>query len=114
MLAHGRVLLALPVGHSVPQLTPDVGLGFLATALRAKGFTVTILDCVCEKFGHDDFSRYVESHDFGAIGIKLFSSQLESGRRMLETIRRVSPGTITLLGGPHPSGSPEDVLSEMP
>lgn len=109
-----NVLLAQPVGQRVPQVTPDIGLGFLATSLRNRGHRVDLVDCVCEGFSQDDFARYLRANRFDVVGIKVFSTDLESTRQMLANVRLENPKAVTVIGGPHPSGSPEDVLLDVP
>lgn len=109
-----NVLLAQPVGQWVPQVTPDIGLGFLATSLRNRGHRVDLVDCVCEGFSQDDFARYLRANRFDVVGIKVFSTDVESTRQMLANVRVENPKAVTVLGGPHPSGSPEDVLLDVP
>ncbi len=108
------VLLALPIARGHPLVTPDLGLGFLATVLRDKGWNVAVRDFPCERLSLQAFAAYIDSNDFAVIGFKLFSNDLHSPREMMKTIRRLKPSTTIVLGGPHPSCSPEDVLIAFP
>lgn len=114
MLLNRKVLLTQPVIAGSTQATPSVGLAFLATALRRRDYEVTVLDCVLEEFTIDDFCRYVERNEFAVVGIQLFSMDLASARAMIEATKRIRPQTITILGGPHPSCDPDDVLRDYP
>ncbi len=114
MLLNKRVLLAQPIAHGIPQLTPDIGVGFLAARLRSYGYEVSALDCVREKTNLAEFTRFVKQGGFGVVGLKLFSTDIASARDMLEAVKQVSPHSVTLLGGPHPSGSPDEVLEQIP
>lgn len=114
MLMNKRVLLAQPIAHGIPQLTPDIGVGFLASRLREHGYEVSALDCVRERTTLAEFTRFVEQGGFGVVGLKLFTTDIASAREMFEAVKRIAPETVTLLGGPHPSGSPDEVLDQFP
>ncbi len=113
VLRNNNVLLAIPIGQGVPQVTPDLGLAFLATALRESGFQVSILDCQRNGFCLGDFEEYLRANDFSVVGLKIFSTELEVARQMLDAVQLMDSSTLTLLGGPHPSGSPGDVLVDI-
>ncbi len=115
MLINRRVLLVQPVlKGQLMQATPDLGLGFLATALRRDGYEVEILDCICKGWSIEDFAAYIKRHEFGMAGFKIFSLDLESARRMICALKEAHPQTHVVLGGPHPSCSPHDVLDTFP
>ena len=106
------VLLLAPPKHSYWGLAqyPPVGLGYLATAARNRGYGLRILDCVKEKFSLDDFAEFLRKNKFDVIGITVWSLALEEVGRSLEIIKRLTPETVTVIGGPHPSALPQKSL----
>jgi hypothetical protein len=59
-----KILLVKPVIKisGVYNISPPLGLGYLATALRRIGAQVDILDCVKEGFNFPKFLDYVKKY----------------------------------------------------
>ena len=114
MASAGHVLLVQPIIGGITQATPDLGLAYLATALRAHGYDVTILDCVRERFCQDDFLAYLQGKQFYAVGFKLFSLDMPSARRMMASVRTAYPDALVIAGGPHVSADPQAIFSDFP
>lgn len=110
-----KVLLVAPIKENFMGWAtfPPVGLGYIATALRKDSHEVEILDCIKEKFTQNDFRNYVETKKPDAVGFTVFSLALEEVKESLATIKRISPDTLTMVGGPHPSALPEKVLCHL-
>ncbi|MBI3939409.1 MAG: radical SAM protein [Acidobacteria bacterium] len=109
-----RVLLVLPIreGHNY-QVSPDLGILYLGTALQSKGFDVTLLDCPKEKFTFRDFKSFVEQGRFDVVGCRCYSRDHNYVNHHLNIVKQINPDTLTLVGGPHPSALPEFVLQSM-
>lgn len=110
-----KVLLVQPVreGDTI-QVSPDLGLLLLGTALSSKGFGVTLLDCPKNGMTFADFKNYLKSHIYDVIGFRCFSRDHNYVKHHLKIVRELLPDAITLAGGPHPSALPEFVLDSMP
>lgn len=110
-----KVLLALPVreGDNI-QISPDPGVLYLGTALKTKGYDVTVLDCPKEKMTFRGFRAYLESNHFDVVGFRCFSRDHNYVIKHLQLTRRILPEALTLVGGPHSSALPEYVMSSMP
>ena len=104
-----KVLLVKPISNSY-IITPPVGLGYIATALRKAGHGVQILDCNKEKLSFQDFERFVIQEEPDAIGFQVFSCDVDSVKRSLEIVKRINPSIITMIGGAHPSGAPQEAM----
>jgi len=106
-------LLISPVKETLGGLgeAPPLGLGYLATALRRAEQEVHILDCVNKKFTFEMFQNYISRCNFELIGITVYSAALKQVKRSLEIIKELTPETITIVGGPHPSAAPRHSLS---
>ncbi|MFH0913379.1 MAG: radical SAM protein [Candidatus Omnitrophota bacterium] len=107
-----RVLLIAPIKDNYWGIAqyPPVGLGYLATALRKSGHSVEILDCVKEKMSFTGLENFIKKNRFDIIGITVWSLSLKEVKRSLRIIKENSPGTVTVIGGPHPSALPEGSL----
>lgn len=100
-----RVLLCIPVSKTAYQATPDLGLGYLATALLKNGHEVKILDAFNLALDYNGFERHLKDYDPEVVGMKVFSRDLVSAKKCLEIVKRQRKKIITMVGGPHPSTS---------
>lgn len=95
--------------------SPPVGLGYLATALRKLGHEVDLKDCVIEGWDNGKTLTYIRARKPDIVGINVFSSALKSVKELTEMIKtEMSCPPMVILGGPHCSGVPEDVLPFFP
>lgn len=110
-----KVLLVLPIreGYNY-QVSPDLGILYLGTALKHRGLEVTLLDCPKERFTFRDFKTFLQEGGFDAVGFRCFSRDHNYVNHHLNIVRQVLPSALTLVGGPHPSALPEFVLKSMP
>jgi len=110
-----RVLLVLPIREGKNyQIAPDLGLLYLATALRSHGHDVVILDCPKDQVDFSAFARFVQESQWDVTGFRCYSRDHNYVRYHAEIVKSISPSTMTLVGGPHPSALPEFVLADMP
>ena len=110
-----KILLMVPVTslmRGVPRF-PDLGLGYLATAIKNSGHDVYIRSWNMNSSVRN-FKRYIKENEFDVIGIKVFTKDVEATNKTIKIIRSVLPETIIVVGGPHPSTSePEEILMDM-
>jgi len=107
-----KILLTKPVNRSQSIVIPNLGLGYLATALRKDKHEVTILDCVFKKYNLNDFKTYLrENNDFDVIGFQVFSCDLNTTRESIKIVRELPKKSVVVVGGPHPSGAPEHAFN---
>lgn len=104
-----NVLLVNPINRSY-IIMPSLGLGYLASRIRRQGHTVNILHCLKERMGFDDFRSYLEQTHFDVIGFQMYSYDLIPVKKHIDIIKSANPSTITVAGGPHPSGAPEQTM----
>lgn len=109
-----RILLVKPVSIAGYQATPDLGLGYLATALARAGHGVSILDCQKDRMTMAGWRAVAERGGFEAVGFKVFSSDLARAGEQLRILKEVRPDVLTIVGGPHVSGDPSWALEAMP
>lgn len=107
-----NILFIRPISDTY-IITPPLGLGYLATAVRKAGHRPVILDCVKERMDFDGFGEYVKRSDFDAVGIQVWSCDLPNVKRSLEIVKRNNRNTITIVGGAHPSGLSQEVLGQL-
>lgn len=90
--------------------SPPVGLGYLGTAIRKLGHEVDIKDCVIEEWDNWKTTCYINDTKPDIVGINVFSSALRSVKELTRMIKSLNYKPMVILGGPHCSGVPEDVL----
>jgi radical SAM superfamily enzyme YgiQ (UPF0313 family) len=109
-----RVLLVKPVSVRGYQATPDLGLGYLATALGNAGHSVEILDCQKQRMTMDGWRPVAMRLCHDVVGFKVFSADLARVAEQLRILKEARPEVVTLVGGPHVSGDPAWSLETMP
>jgi len=105
-----KILLVNPITRNISLSSPDLGLGYLARALKRENHQVAILDCVNLKLNFKKFEKYIADLDFDVIGFKVFSTDLLSVKKSLLIVRNMRPDVKIILGGAHPSYFPEQTL----
>lgn len=107
------IVLVVPVSRT-HYVVPPIGLGYLASALREKGFlNTTILDCLKENFSFSDFEQEIKNLKPQIVGFQVFSYDFESVVKSIDLVKRVSPATLIVVGGPHVSAVGKFVLEEI-
>jgi len=105
-----KVLLVNPITRNTSLSSPDLGLGYLASALKKENHQVDILDCVNLKLTFKKFEEYISKLDFDVIGFRVFSTDLFSVKKSLLIVKKMRPDIRIILGGAHPSYFPEQTL----
>jgi len=103
-----KVLLMKPYSKA-DELIPPFSLGYLATAIR-KHHDVEILDGIKEKLTLQKFEEILIKEKYDVVGIQIFTFHLASINDYLRLIKRILPRAKIILGGPHPSCSPDTIF----
>lgn len=101
-----NILLVVPINRSY-VIMPSLGIGYLATIAKEQGHKVKILHCLKEKMNFNDFAEYIGKEKPDLIGFTMFTMDFKPVGKHIELIRKHSPESIVVVGGPHPSGEPE-------
>jgi radical SAM superfamily enzyme YgiQ (UPF0313 family) len=109
-----KALLIKPKDSYSYAVIPNLGLGYLAASLRKHGFEAHILDCNKELFKPGELEAYLNKNNFHLIGFQVYTNSLLSTKLMMEAVKNILPEAIILIGGPHPSGDPQQALSFFP
>ena len=92
--------------------SPPVGLGYLASVLRKHKQEVDLIDCIIEGWNKDKLMGYIKSTRPEVIGFNVFSTALQSVKEIIDEIRLDKEYTpMILIGGPHPTGSPQHAMN---
>ncbi len=104
-----KVLLINPLTleDSMVNITPNLGLGYLATALRNNDFEVEIWDGVKKNMSKRALEERLKIPDYDVVGFQTYTRSVKEVQEGLEKAKSFNPKVITLIGGPHSSGDPE-------
>lgn len=106
-----RVLLVKPSVVS-DAVQPNLGLAYLAASLPAE-HAVAILDGVLEPFSESDFERTLAERQPDLVGFQCLTSEVARVRALAGVAHRTRPGTVVVVGGPHPSAMDDGALDEL-
>jgi anaerobic magnesium-protoporphyrin IX monomethyl ester cyclase len=87
------------------------GLCSISAYAKSKGFAVELVDLRCLK-GWGDFKRVIREKRPDVIGMTMMSVDYNPALKCLKLIKQVSPRTVTVVGGPHPSIETAELESE--
>jgi anaerobic magnesium-protoporphyrin IX monomethyl ester cyclase len=105
-----NALLLKPICKTYYVIQPNLGLGYLASIFLRKGYNVSILDSGKEKLKWDGFVHTIRHKHYDYIGIQAYSFEITAVKKHAELIKKYSPQSTVILGGPHISGDPEGTL----
>ncbi len=93
--------------------TPNLGLGYLATALRKNGFQVDVCDGMKKGMSYEKLKERLSRADYDVAGVQVLTCSMKKSRSVLNYIKLINSDVITVIGGPHPSGNPADSLDDI-
>lgn len=104
-----KILLIHPL-HSDLVIVPPAGLGYIAAIFEEKGLKAKVIDCQVEK----DYEKQIVSNvkDYPVVGISANINSAESALRITKLIRKHSPQTKIIMGGPHPTAVYNQLIPE--
>lgn len=108
-----KILLVNPLTleDSMVNITPNLGLGYLATSLRKNGFDVEIWDGVKKNMTKQKLDERLKKCDYDVAGFQVYTRSVRETQEGLERVKSLNSGIITVIGGPHPSGDPEGSMN---
>lgn len=108
-----KVLLLTPLHAFVrePPQIPDLGLGYLAAALRKRGHEVLVEDWN-PRLSADGLVALLTGARPDVVGLKVFTKDAAAAKKTIALVRRALPGTVVVIGGPHPSACEPGSLLE--
>jgi len=107
-----RILLVAPYKTSFLSLAkfPPLGLGYLASALRKKGYEVKILDCLKEGLTYPGYRDAILKERPDIVGVNSWSCSVREVKEILTVTKEIDKRIITIVGGPHPSAVPREAM----
>ncbi len=109
-----RILLVVPYQKTEPYVLPNLGLGYLASALRNRGHEVSYLDCIKKRLDFQSWGKLLKENSYDIIGIQMYSYTYSSVKHLFRTAKDILPKVINVVGGPHANAIPEQTLYNSP
>ncbi|MBN1642814.1 MAG: B12-binding domain-containing radical SAM protein [Anaerolineae bacterium] len=86
------------------------GLAYISAAAKAKGFAIDLIDLRALR-SWDHFREEIARRQPDVVGITMMSVDYNPAMRSLAIVKEVSPHTITVVGGPHPTLVLDEMLT---
>ncbi len=88
---------------------PPLGISYIAAVLERDGHKVSLIDWDMNRYTHEEFCRRIREENFDIVGITATTPVIKNAYIIAETVKNISPATLVVLGGPHPSAVPLEV-----
>lgn len=105
---------------------PPLGLSYIAGSLEAKGFKVSMLDCMVEGYDQEQYNHNLMTYGLSMENIEarlrqmpkpdvigmsvLFSTDLHNLYNVTRVVKKVFPDSILVVGGLHPTIYPKEIF----
>lgn len=93
-------------------LTPPLNLMYLASSLEKDSYSVEIIDDDLLQMGYQDVSQLAGKMNPKMVGVTATTSTINSGLKYLEKIKNILPNVLTVIGGPHATFMPYEILKD--
>jgi len=91
-----------------------MGLAYLTSFIRKEGYRPLIFDLNIDNFSDENLSDLVREYDPVVIGISFMTNQYGEALRLANLLKDTLPSTRVVVGGPHVSALPREILQECP
>lgn len=100
-----------PVISSLFFNSPPLGILYIAAVLEKNKIDVQVIDAALEGLQIRDLTNRILSYDPDVVGISSTTFSFSSSVELAKYLKTVKPYIKVVIGGPHVSAVPEDVLS---
>lgn len=108
-----KIILISPHSNSSQQITPPLGLGYLAGSLLSAGHEAEIIDCFRDGITNEQMGGILLETKPDLIGITVVTSAYPCVVELCKTLRNChNYGAKIILGGSHPTALPESTLRD--
>jgi len=108
-----KILLLKPINDRYDVVQPPLGLGYLAAVIAGLGHRAEIVDAGRVNLTWKGFADLIDRGNYDLVGIQMFSHEVAAVKKHLGIVKKVSPRTVTLVGGPHISGDPKGTVESL-
>lgn len=108
-------------------IVPPIGIAYLAAVLEKEGYNVKIIDCLLEGYkkpkeigeriryglSDEEIKKKIKKYSPDIVGVScLFSNKYRDAHNLCKLTKEVDKNLITVMGGPHVTAVPEEVLKD--
>lgn len=104
------VLLIYPP-YTYPKKSPPIGLGYIAAVMEKEGYSVKITDMSTLNMDYKGLEREVKQIKPKLVGISFMTNQYEEAVRASRIIKQINKYAPVMVGGPHVSAVPGEILA---
>jgi len=114
-----KALLILPPSFSIVKAVvggsgPPLGLAYLASVARERGWKVEIIDGVTEEPSVDELRRRIKAFSPDIVGLTATTSAILDAYEVARLVKEIDPEILVMIGGPHATFMAREVLEECP
>lgn len=109
-----RFLLINPYYPISETPSPPLGLAFLAGALESTGVEVKILDFVVFPYSKNFLEKELQEFSPQFVGVTSVTMTFNDGIKIIQDIKGIDPGILTVMGGPHVSFCAGETMEAFP
>lgn len=101
---------------SIDHITtgPPLGLGYLASFLEREGHNVKIVESRILRYKPRHVKKEIKKFDPDIMGISATTHYIYMALDIVKFAKENNPNCLTVMGGPHPTLLPEEVLEQNP
>ncbi len=103
-------LLLVKAPSITHTINPPLSLAYLIPNVK-KYAQIKVLDCLKENYSFNDFKNFVKKYKPDVIGFTAFTMEIDSVFKCAQITKKLNPKIYTIVGGPHASTFPENILS---
>lgn len=100
--------------HRGGGFIPPIGLMFIASYARQKGYDIRILDTGVDSMDEAGLEAYLKEGKYDVVGIPCFTNTARYTFDTARVVRKALPGALIVIGGVHATVLPEKTLLECP
>ena len=71
---------------------------------------MAILSCAKERINHKRYRDYLDKEKPDIVGVQVYTCDFNSAKRCIDIAKQLNRSTVTIIGGPHPSGDPVETM----
>ncbi|NQT47155.1 MAG: cobalamin B12-binding domain-containing protein [Candidatus Omnitrophica bacterium] len=95
-------------------ITPPLGIGYLSAYLRARNINSRIIDPMQgEGLSLQETAEKIRSVTPQLVGIYASTDMIPATKELIGALKKVAPGCLICIGGPHATVLPEEALKEL-
>lgn len=95
-------------------VSPPLGLMYIASMLRESGnYEIGIKDMRLDKLGVEDIVKKFKEFQPDIIGLSVFTQEANLMHRIAGRIKEENPGCKIIVGGPHATSYPKEILEDL-